>query len=379
MNCLHLCNDLLGSKVHLNLYHQLHRIGLQQSIFFASRREHKGLNEVKSKNPDLKILTNKVPINKFHRIFFRSKIEFLYGHLIQQISPKDYDIIHATTLFSDGALAFKLNQEYGIPYVVAIRATDIDLFMKYRFDLFPLCLQIIRNAKKIIFIAESLHIKLKMKSFYTFLKSQLDQKSVAIYNGIDEQWLQNRNFENTLNNPIKVLFVGNLVYRKHPLELINAVKILHQSGLKINLTLVGKKGDQLTQILQEINKYPGLICYRGEIKSLCEMKAVYRCHDIFALPSEGETFGLVYLEALSQGLPILLCANQGIDGIIDNFPGVRIAKPTPLNISQGLERIILDYPTYDFCSLDMDEFYWSNVAKKYKALFEANTKQEINQ
>lgn len=38
--------------------------------------------------------------------------------------------------------------------------------------------------------------------------------------------------------------------------------------------------------------------------------------DIFVMVSHSETFGLVYIEALSQGLPILYTRGQGIDGTL---------------------------------------------------------------
>jgi glycosyltransferase involved in cell wall biosynthesis len=40
----------------------------------------------------------------------------------------------------------------------------------------------------------------------------------------------------------------------------------------------------------------------------------YRNSDIFIMPSYNETFGLVYIEAMSQGLPIIYTQNEGVDG-----------------------------------------------------------------
>ena len=40
--------------------------------------------------------------------------------------------------------------------------------------------------------------------------------------------------------------------------------------------------------------------------------------DVFVLPSVNETFGMVYLEAMSQGCIPIGTSGEGIDGIIEN-------------------------------------------------------------
>jgi len=63
------------------------------------------------------------------------------------------DIQYATTLFSDGALAYKIYNNFKIPYIVALRSTDINLFLKVRPDLYVLDKNILLNAQKNIFIS----------------------------------------------------------------------------------------------------------------------------------------------------------------------------------------------------------------------------------
>ena len=49
-----------------------------------------------------------------------------------------------------------------------------------------------------------------------------------------------------------------------------------------------------------------------------------RSCSVFAMPSIFETFGLVYLEALSQNLPVVYTKGQGIDGMFDNTVGIGV-------------------------------------------------------
>ena len=41
----------------------------------------------------------------------------------------EYSLIHAHSLFSNGYIAMRIKQDYGIPYIVAVRNTDVNTFL----------------------------------------------------------------------------------------------------------------------------------------------------------------------------------------------------------------------------------------------------------
>ena len=47
--------------------------------------------------------------------------------LPKQESPTGYSLTHATTLLTDGGLAYRFYKQYGIPYIVAVRNTDVNV------------------------------------------------------------------------------------------------------------------------------------------------------------------------------------------------------------------------------------------------------------
>jgi glycosyltransferase involved in cell wall biosynthesis len=61
--------------------------------------------------------------------------------------------------------------------------------------------------------------------------------------------------------------------------------------------------------------------------------------DVFVLPSIGETFGMVYLEAMSQGCITVCTINDGIDGIIKDGENGFLTVPTVEGIKDTLKRI----------------------------------------
>ena len=74
---------------------------------------------------------------------------------------------------------------------------------------------------------------------------------------------------------------------------------------------------------------------------LHEMPDVYRGSDIFALPSENETFGQVFIEAMSCGLPVIGTKVGGIPEIIsDSYNGYLIPPGDASILAQKIERLI---------------------------------------
>jgi glycosyltransferase involved in cell wall biosynthesis len=62
-------------------------------------------------------------------------------------------------------------------------------------------------------------------------------------------------------------------------------------------------------------------------------------HDVFVLPSVGETFGMVYLEAMSQGCITVCTKDDGIDGIIKDGENGFLTLPNSQDIKNTLDRI----------------------------------------
>jgi glycosyltransferase involved in cell wall biosynthesis len=82
------------------------------------------------------------------------------------------------------------------------------------------------------------------------------------------------------------------------------------------------------------------------------------------MPSYRETFGLVYIEALSQGIPVIVGKNEGIDGIFaDNCTTVN--PYSQLSIEDGILKVLRDYESLDFSTIDFSKFDWIEIAKAY--------------
>ncbi|MDN6571163.1 MAG: glycosyltransferase, partial [Staphylococcus equorum] len=86
-----------------------------------------------------------------------------------------------------------------------------------------------------------------------------------------------------------------------------------------------------------------------------------------------ETFGLTYIEAMSQGLPIIYSKEQGIDGYFEN--GLVGYSVNPLNIEEIANCIIKVINNYDYFASNAFNtssfFKWEDIIDKYVNTYES--------
>ena len=97
----------------------------------------------------------------------------------------------------------------------------------------------------------------------------------------------------------------------------------------------------------------------------------YRSHDIFLMPSITEAFGLVYAEAMSQGLPVIYTKGQGFYG---QFPegcvGYAVDCKDPHDIANKIVKVLNDYKVISkACTEEVDKFAWQRISQDYSNLY----------
>ncbi|OEY71865.1 glycosyltransferase family 4 protein [Salegentibacter salarius] len=374
MKLLVICNDFSYTKVHSNLSRELDEKGVRQVIYHPLRNEGNiGVNGIEFKTLNSKIIYSG-KLKKHHKFLFESKVKFLYKDLISKIDPESFTNIYATTLFSDGTLAYKLFRDYNIPYIVTIRNTDIHIFLKYRPDLKRLAIKILSNASKVIFISKS--------NYENFFNHRLikgaqhfKQKVEVINNGIDDFWLENYYTKGFLHPATDILFIGKLDRNKNIINLIRGFQKLKKEQHTIRLNIVGSGGANDSKVRELAKEDPSIKLY-GEINSKEKLLQIFRKNHFFAMVSHRETFGLVYIEALSQGLPLLFSKDQGIDGTFNEKIGVAVDSNSVNGIYEGLRFLTKNVNQFQQPLIGRQNFSWENVANKYFRIFRGSEKQE---
>lgn len=116
-------------------------------------------------------------------------------------------------------------------------------------------------------------------------------------------------------DPGSVLFVGRLVYEQKGLGLlIDILKCLRESGCNFKLRIVGKGPDE-KMFINKLISY-GLIENVEFIGETKDVEKYYLNSELLVLTSKYEGFGLVAIEALSYGLPVISFATEGPSEIL---------------------------------------------------------------
>lgn len=140
-----------------------------------------------------------------------------------------------------------------------------------------------------------------------------DKPEFMVYSGAPEMAAPTNGRER--GDTFKVIYVGKLIERKRPEMLIGAMCEL-PVDIDWRLTIVGD-GPMYEKLLDMAYNSDARerIRLTGR-KERDEVLALMAEHDAFVMVSTGETFGLVYLEAMSQGLVTIGTRGEGIDGMI---------------------------------------------------------------
>jgi len=306
---------------------------------------------------------------KYDRLFFYSKHSKILKDVQDKYFINDYSLVHAHSLFSNGYIAMQLKVKYGIPYIVAVRNTDVNVFFHKMIHLRGLGIKILKEASKVVFLSIP-NKKATLDYVPKPLIGEIQSKSVVIPNGIDDFWFHNLNKEKrTLSvNEIHFLQVGEISRNKNYLTTLKALRVLRKQGLNVKLNIAGAVKNHW--IIKKLLRH-SFVTYYGKIQKE-ELLGLYQHNDIFILPSFHETFGLVYAEAMSQGLPVIYSKGQGFDQQFkEGTVGYHVESQSVEDIVKVIKRIIEDYNM--LCQNSIREVYkfdWGSITKQYIQLYE---------
>lgn len=307
--------------------------------------------------------------NKFDRSIFHLKHLKIYKDILKKYDFSKFDIIHAHSLFSNGYIAYKLNKKYHIPYIVAVRNTDINVFFKKMVHLRHLGIDILKNASKIIFISESYKTQCLDKYVPKKYRKELLNKSVVIPNGLDNFYFLHKNNPKSLTDikNINLLYVGDINKNKNILFTCSAIEKMLQTGYQININVIGKVLDK--KIYDTLIEKEYVTYYSPLDKQ--KLITFFKQSDIFVMPSITETFGLVYLESMSQGTPVIYTDGQGFSSFFnEGVVGYSVNLENVDSMVNAIKKTILNYDKISRnCTEFLTEFSWKKISEKYNDIY----------
>ncbi len=139
-----------------------------------------------------------------------------------------------------------------------------------------------------------------------------------------------------------VLFVGRLASNKGLLELVDAFQPIAKDHPDAQLVLVGEDGGMRAGVVERARRLGVGDRVRpvGHVADDALLAAAYREARLLALPSEYEAFGLVLLEALAQGTPVVASRVGGIPEFVeDGRAGLLVPPKQVAPLEAALRRL----------------------------------------
>lgn len=227
------------------------------------------------------------------------------------------DLVHAHNLAAGGLIAFQIFKDFGIPYVVTEHTGSYASDLSALKNDAPLLELVVKNASGIIAVGTQLANNIRQ----VFGIDNGNPVSV-VPNVVDPGFLAKE--LKVAPDPFRISAIGNLIRWKNYDLLLRAFAL---AALPSDAHLViGGNGPERRR-LQTLATQLGLLGrveFRGQLSRDDVVQVLQESH-MFAHPSNGESFGVVLIEAMALGIPVLATKCGGPQDIIT--PDVGLLSP----------------------------------------------------
>ncbi|MDR1055977.1 MAG: glycosyltransferase [Prevotellaceae bacterium] len=268
--------------------------------------------------------------------FIRQKLALILYKKIEKEQGKP-DILYAHYL-NNIAVTCSIKNKYGIPLVglehwSELTKEKIPQYMQRRGNL------AYNGADKIIAVSDSL----RRQILYHFNK-----ESFVLHNMIGEEFVSHDiRIGRELDSPVRYVAVGSLIRRKGFDILIDAFAKSDLKEKGATITIIGKGVER--NVLQQQISSAGLInnIFLVGVKSKKEIIEILKDSDVFILSSLAETFGVVCIEAMCLGLPVIATVCGGPEEFINEKNGILVPVNDVEALSSALVEMYNNINNYD--------------------------------
>lgn len=342
-----------------SLYQSLSKIVDIKDKGYKLTKIERGLIKLFSFTKDSKGISFNNPFNLFSYLIpnFHVKFKNLDNNIQLQIGD-----------ISMSKVPYYVYQDLSVDSIIYMKENNFNAFDKSNYRLIQDKHLIRRNKWQQKIYADSIGV---------FTMSKWLAKNLVEYTGLSVEKVHHVGGGTNINpkliktkqkNNNKVLFVGRDFERKAGHLVVEAFRILRQQyQTNAELYIIGPKSNPLK------NEFDGVF-YLGDL-SYDEISKYFNLCDIFCMPSYFEAYGLVFIEALSFGLPCIgrndfemkEFIKDGYNGMLiddDNADCLAWKMHELLNNTEIKTNVLKDRDFY------LTEYSWDTVAKRIKKVME---------
>ncbi len=284
----------------------------------------------------------------------------------------NFDVIHAHDWMTCYA-GKTLKNAYNTPLVSTIHATEAGRNSGIRTDL----QKYINDTEWMLtyesseVIVNSNYMKNELQRLFGLPYEKINVVpngvNLNLFNDIERDYDFRRRY--AMDNEKIILFMGRLVYEKGIQTLIAAMPKVLQYYNDAKLVIAGK-GGMIDELRNQVN-YLGLgskVYFTGYLGSK-DVQKMYKCADVAVFPSTYEPFGIVALEGMLSGTPVVVSDIGGLNEIVEHgVNGMKSYAGNPNSLADSILTLLFDQKLCDTVSKNAKlkvktEYNWAKIAQ----------------
>lgn len=294
---------------------------------------------------------------------YRREVKHIAGAVRREFR---FDVVHAHTALLDGTAGAWLGRRFDVPYVLTehtgpFSTLTADAQMRAHTQ------RAINAADGVVTVSESLR-----RTMFEAVEVSHPERWQVIPNGIDPEVFKVAPPRSRDDGEVRALWIGGYHEVKQPFMLVDAFTRAAAEIPGLTLTLVG--GGPLER---QVREAAASLEARGRIRmrpvaSRAQVAEYLREHDFLVVSSLTETFGIIVLEALSSGRPVLTTRCGGPEEIVSGPEYGEVVDNDAASLARGFGNLTRRLENFDPGRLHAhvaDRFRFARVACRLEGLF----------
>ncbi|RZS90784.1 glycosyltransferase involved in cell wall biosynthesis [Motilibacter rhizosphaerae] len=268
---------------------------------------------------------------------FEGDVDRMVAAVRELHARKPFDLLHAQYAWPNGFAALRASAELGVPNLVSIQGGDGHWVGSC-------CRTHERGMRAVLDGAGALLIG--SASFADEVRGRFgtpQERFTLVGGATDTTAFTPVRQPGELQDPPVLLFHGRIDRRKGILDLLDAVRALHDDGRELRVVVsgigpdVGASQERTRELgLEDLVRHTGCVEHEAA-------PAVYAGADVFVSPTESEGFSNTILEAMASGLPVVSTATVGVEDCVrDGENGLLVPVHDVPALTDALARVLDD-------------------------------------
>ncbi len=231
-----------------------------------------------------------------------------WRHLDQSLESEKFDCMIAMWAFPAGYFAMRAKKKYGIPYGIWALGSDIYVYAKLPL-LKNLIIMILKNAD--FLMADGIDLAAEVKRLCG--RDCLFVPSASELSGSAHKIPSTKKS----SSPMRITFLGRMEKVKGPDLLVAALLKDKDFAQQFEVHMIGEGG--LLDSLKQEAKGGKFITFHGNIHDPKQLKSMLAASDWVIIPSRSDSIPLVFSEAMSAGVPVLVSDLADLKYLIEKY------------------------------------------------------------